>query len=414
MANPKKYTGRFSPSPTGKLHLGSLRTALISYFTSEKFVLRIEDTDAKRSTKESEVEIIDTFQWLEIPIEGDVVRQSQQEADGAYRGIVDALVAQGYAYYCNCSVDQLKEMKSQQIKNKERRLGYNGKCREAKNDIGSGVVRLNSRKIGEERGDKFFTFEDDVFKTRRVDFRDVPDAVLLRANGTATYVLANTIDDMQAGVNYIARGADIITQTATQMALREAIAWSTSMANPTVQYSHLPLILGGRKEKLSKRNPDTKSILEYKQQGYTKEAIVQFVMSLGNKSIPTDRALSMQEMHTAYDVKHLRRNDTAFLEHKLLHLNALHIKRMSVEDISNDIYELYGTRIDSKLLSGFHYRAQTLLELKQKCGEFTDAIAAHKPELEQLQKSGFSIEGCKEFRREALRGMRTPPLKELL
>ena len=412
MADTKNYTGRFSPSPTGKLHMGSLRTALISYFTSKSFVLRVEDTDVKRSTKESEVEIIDTFKWLGIKPDGEVVRQSQQEASGAYKGMVDALIAHGYAYRCACSIDELREMKTQQIKNKERRLGYNGKCRDSHN--GSGVVRLNTRKIGEERGDKFFVFEDDVFNTRRVDFRDVPDAVLLRSNGTATYILANTIDDMQAGVNYVARGADIITQTATQMALREAIHLSTGIPNPEVQYSHLPLILGSKNEKLSKRNPDTKSILEYKAKGFTKEAIVQFVLSLGNKSIPTNRALHMGEMKSLYDVKKLRRNDTGFLEHKLLHLNGLHLKRMDASTAHQMITDLYGVSLDIKLISGFKERTQTLLELKNRCEEFTALVSAKPEGLKKLNDDSFSIEACKEFRKTVLGGVRTPPLKELL
>lgn len=412
MADTKNYTGRFSPSPTGKLHLGSLRTALISHFTSKNFVLRIEDTDVKRSTKESEQEILDTFEWLDLKIEGEVVRQSQQEAQGAYKGMVDALIAHGYAYRCDCSVEALKEMKSQQIKNKERRLGYNGKCRESANE--AGVVRLNTRKIGEERGDKFFVFEDDVFNTRRVDFRDVPDAVLLRSNGTATYILANTVDDMQAGVNYVARGADIITQTATQMALREAIHLSAGIPNPPVQYSHLPLILGGKKEKLSKRNPDTKSILEYRDQGFTKEAIVQFVLSLGNRSISTSRALSMGELRASYDVKKLRRNDTAFLEHKLLHLNGLHLKRMEAIEAHKLIAELYDVTLDIKLISGFKGRSQTLLELKSKCEEFSALVEAKPEALSKLNADNFSIDACKTFRQEVLGGMRTPPLKELL
>lgn len=412
MSTNSNLIGRFSPSPTGKLHLGSLRTALISYFTSAKFVLRIEDTDAKRSTKESEVEILDTFDWLNLAVTGEVVRQSQQEQDGVYKGIVEALVDHGYAYYCDCSVEELKEMKSQQIKNKERRLGYNGKCRSAGRT--SGVVRLNSRRIGEERPDKFFVFKDDVYHTRRVDFRDIPDAVLLRADGTATYVLANTVDDMVAGVNYISRGADIITQTATQMALRYAINVSAGIPNPEVKYAHLPLILGGQKEKLSKRNPDTKSILEYKADGILKEAIIQFVLSLGNHSIPTNRALSVEDIKMLYNVSLLKRNNTAFLEHKLLHLNGLHIKQASANYLSSQIKSIYGATIDNKLLIGFRDRVQTLKELKEKCEAFSLAVSAHPSELKALRDNLFSVEACKSFRAKVLEGMSTPPLKELL
>jgi len=409
----ERFTGRFSPSPTGKLHLGSLRTALISFITSDKFVLRIEDTDKQRSTKESEQEIIDTFKWLEIPIEGEVVRQSEQQASGMYGDIAEALVASGYAYYCNCSVDELKAMKTQQIKNKERRLGYIGKCREAGNT--TGVIRLNARKIGEERMDgKFFVFQDDVYNTRRVDFRDVPDAILMRSDGSATYILANTIDDMQAEVNYIARGADIITQTATQMALREAIHWATGMPLPDVHYAHLPLILGSQKEKLSKRNPNTKAILEYKDQGFLKEAIVQFVLSLGNNSIPTNKAMSIEEIKASYNVKALRRNDTAFLEHKLRHLNSLHMKKLSSEDAKTMVEDIYGMSYDISIISAFKDRVQTLQDLSDKCNQFLQLTAPHAQEIEDLRKAKFSARACQHFRDSILEGMRTPPLNELL
>jgi len=408
----KKFTGRFSPSPTGKLHLGSLRTALISHIISDTFVLRIEDTDAKRSTVESEQEIIESFKWLGIKNDGEIVRQSDQEKGGVYSDLANKLVEAGYAYRCNCTVDYLRAMKTQQIKNKERRLGYNGKCRESGNT--EGVIRLNARKIGEERGDIFFRFEDDVFGTRRVDFRDVPDTVLTRANGTATYILANTFDDMLAGVDYVARGADIITQTATQIALREAIHLATGIPNPEVHYSHLPLILGAENQKLSKRNEDTKSILDYRAEGFTREAIIQFVLSLGNKSISTSHAMTVEEIKQAYNRTSLRRNDTAFLEHKLKHLNAMHLKRMDTSKLVAEVEEVYGVALSTKLVGAFKYRVSTMLELKEKCEQFEGLVAAKPEALSALEASGFSVDGCKAFRTDALGGMRTPPLKELL
>jgi len=408
----EKITARFSPSPTGKLHLGSLRTALISFMTSDDFVLRIEDTDAKRSTKESEQEIIDTFKWLEIPVVGEVVRQSEQQAKGVYNQIADALVQSGYAYYCNCSVEELRNMKTQQIKNKERRLGYAGKCRAAGNT--SGVIRLNSYKIGEDRGDKFFRFHDNVFGDRRVDFRDVPDAVLLRANGTATYILANTIDDMQADVDYIARGADIITQTATQIALREAVHWAINIPAKPVQYSHLPLILGGRKEKLSKRNPDTKAILEYKAEGYLKEAIMQFVLSLGNSSISTHKAMSVAEIREAYDIGKLGRKDTAFLDHKLLHLNGLHIKSKTAEELQKCMVGLYDTTYPLHYLDAFKSRVGTLKELHLTCRTFQAHHTADLSAATDLKATGFTDAACAAYRTNVLQGMRTPPLNLLV
>lgn len=408
--------GRFSPSPTGKLHIGSLRTALISYIQVRKnfgdFVLRIEDTDAIRSTKESEKEIFDSFEWLGITYRDSVIRQSEQQASGVYTEIVESLIKAGFAYRCACTTDTLKSMKIQQLKNRETRIGYVGLCRDSGHD--KGVVRINGKKLAEARGLQHYRFEDSLFGSRRVDHRDIPDAVIMRADGTATYILANTLDDMQAGVDFISRGADIITQTATQIALREAIHYSTGIDNPEVKYTHLPLILGNKNEKLSKRNPDTKSILEYKAQGFFKEAIMQFVLSLGNKSIPIHQALSLEEIVELYDVTKLRRNDTAFTESQLRYINGQHMAKASAETLNAMMLELYGAEYNPLWVNEYKTRCKTVLELHELCENFSSKVSISPKDVEELKAANFSIEACKTFRERVLEGHKTPPLEALL
>jgi len=401
---------RFSPSPTGRLHLGSARTALISYVmsrkTNSKFYYRIEDTDAARSTKEFEDEITESMSWLGIHSESEVIRQSDQESSGVYRDIAKALIANGLAYYCQCSKKDLQNMKGAQLAQK-RPLGYEGTCRARGHD--KGVLRLNIGAVrmylepNEFGGGKDLRFADNVYGDRHVDIRDLRDIVLLRTNGTSTYLMANTVDDTITGITNIVRGADILPQTAIQILLRRVITAVLDLDTPIPSYTHVPLVLGENGEKLSKRAPTTKSIKELKEMGILPDAITQFILSIGNNSVPRDKALTLDEIVEVYDEKHNAKNNVAFSFHLLLHINKLHIRRMASS---------YWSHHES-VVDICKYRFKTLEEVTRDIQLSHDIISTHKKALQVLKDSDFNPEDCRKFRDTHLDGESSMSLSRL-
>lgn len=405
---------RFSPSPTGHsgLHLGSLRTALTSFIAAKqqggRFILRIEDTDAVRSLKETEEKILKGMEWLGLVPDVQMPRQS--ERSGTYTEVTKALVKHGFAYYCQCTTEDLKAMKAHQIRTKGR-IGYNSKCRDSLHT--HGVLRLNVRKIAQTFGFKRLDIVDDIIGVHHVDYRDIPDTVLLRADGTATYILANTVDDCLAGVSYITRGSDLYPQTATQVLMYMAIQFVMELPRNDALYAHLPLITDAKKLKLSKRDPQTKGILDYKALGYLPDAISQFALSLGNKSIPIDKALSLEDMITMFDIKKSRASNTSFLEHTLDYVNRLHIRAKSADELAVLLKE-FGVTADSKLISLFQGRVNTVKELADNILAVLRAVTDHPQEVKKLQRENFSAVVCKEFRDKVLHHLPTPPLDTIL
>lgn len=401
-------TFRFSPSPTGHLHLGSTRTALISYVMSKQlnanFILRIEDTDLARSTLESEEEIKETIKWLGVTHDPSVIHQSSQEADGFYKTIGDKLVSAGVAYYCACTKHYLQAMKSAQIKAKAS-LGYDGTCRDDKHT--SGALRLNMAKVreyldvdNEYGGLRHVRFTDNVYGYRHTDIRDLNDIVLLRGSGEATYLLANTSDDLFSGVSNIVRGADILPQTSLQILLRRCISKAFDFPMEDPEYTHVPLVLGENKEKLSKRAPTTKSILELRDEGFLPDAIIQFSLAIGNNSISKDIAMSLQEVIESYDASKNAKNNVAFSMHQLKHINKLHIRRESMESLNL----LMGTSFSEEIINICKLRANTLVALKEECKQAQELLSTFGQELKRLESSGYNPEECKKFREEFLGG----------
>lgn len=394
---------RFTPSPTGKLHMGSARTALVSYVLSKQankdFIIRIEDTDVARSTTAFETEILDSLKWLGIKHEGNIVRQSQQEAEGVYTQAADILVSMGLAYYCGCSTADLKRMKVMQMRQKKP-LGYEGTCRTAGHS--KGPLRLNIGAVrmflepNEYGGGKDIHFTDGVYGSRHIDIRDLRDVILLRSNGTATYLMANTVDDMLANVDSIVRGADILPQTAIQILLRKVLSKAYSLPQEQPTYTHVPLVLGESGEKLSKRSPTTKSIMDLYEDGIMPEAIVQFILGVGNNSVPRDRALTMDEIVEVYDASQNAKNNVAFSHHQLLHINKLHIRKADNKSLSfvypEELVELCKNRVS------------TLNELREDLRKSYKIIQNFDGHLHELHKYDFHSDKCKEFRFTYLEG----------
>jgi len=409
----KKY--RFTPSNTGVLHIGSLRTALTSYILSKQdkgsFILRMEDTDKTRSTDEYSKNILDSLQWAGIKHNGKILSQDLNYTSGVYESIIKNLVDSGTAYYCTCSMATLKAMKSQQIRSKSR-IGYNGHCRDAGHK--SGVLRLNIAKIrtllddeDEYGGKRFIKFKDGVYGSRNTDLRDLNDAVLARSTGMPTYLLANTADDLISNVSNIVRGCDLLPQTVIQMVLRKSIAMTSGHSIDIPAYTHLPLVLGEKGEKLSKRNPSTTSILQYKEKGIMPDALNQFILAIGNNSIPRDKALSLTRLTSTYDVSKNATSNVKYSEHLLYFINKLHIRKTTNKTLN----KLLSTSFANNVLNTSKIRVNNLVDLKEECIQITDILSNYTKELKALKDT--SAASCKEFREKYLKNIKGISVVEL-
>jgi glutamyl/glutaminyl-tRNA synthetase len=229
----------------------------------------------------------------------------------------------------------------------------------------------------------------------------------MRADGTPTYLMANTTDDSSAGVDLITRGSDLLPQTPIQVLLYLAIVGKQSI------YAHLPLMYNEFGNKLSKRSPDTKGILQYKAEGYLPEAIIQFALSLGNSSIPTDIPLTFPEMIEMYDISKTNNRATSFVEHKIKFINRLHMRALSDDKLSEILKVDYNLVVNPELLSLFKHRCDTMVELAESITFTISVVKNHMDEIKQLAIDNFSADSCKHFREQYFNGISTPPINEV-
>jgi hypothetical protein len=285
---------RFAPSPTGYLHIGGARTALFNWLfarhTGGRFLLRIEDTDRERSTPEAVAAILNGLAWLGLDWDGDVVYQFARAA--RHREIAEQMLGNGHAYRCYATPQELDEMRARQ-RAEGKPMRYDGRWRDRPmSDAPAGApfaVRLKAPQTGE-------TFVNDVVQGEvRFANEQLDDMVLLRADGTPTYMLAVVVDDYDMGVTHIVRGVDHLTNAARQLQIIQAMGW------PIPVYGHVPLIHGPDGAKLSKRH-GALAAEAYRDMGYLPEAMRNYLLRLGWASgdeeiIPTARAIDLSGPH---------------------------------------------------------------------------------------------------------------------
>ena len=237
----KKVITRFAPSPTGTLHIGGVRTALFNYVYAKKhsgkFLVRIEDTDRERSTKEFEKNILDSLDSIGLSPDQEPINQSQR--GDIYKAAAQKILDSGQAYYCNCSVERLDEMRS-----KQQALGqkpqYDGKCRNLNLEKSIDTVLRLKTPLDGEIVVKDHVRGDIVFNNTELD-----DLIILRSDGSPTYHLCNVVDDYEQGITTVIRGEDHISNTPRQIHIQNALGY------PKLEYAHLPLVLGADKKRLS-------------------------------------------------------------------------------------------------------------------------------------------------------------------
>ncbi|WP_429886198.1 glutamate--tRNA ligase [Geoalkalibacter halelectricus] len=307
---------RFAPSPTGYLHIGGARTALFNFLVARKekgtFVLRIEDTDVARSTQESVDAILEAMDWLGLSYDEGPFYQSQRS--DLYRGKIDQLLADGRAYRCYCTSEELEE-KRQKAQAEGRKPKYDGTCRVLSGRAPADqpfVVRFLAPEEGET------TFADRIKGPITFRNEELDDLIIQRSDGTPTYNFVVVVDDATMGISLVIRGDDHINNTPRQIQLYEALGYEVP------QFAHVPMILGADKTRLSKRHGAT-SVMAYKDLGYLPEAMVNYLVRLG-WSHGDQEIFSMDELIEKFSLENVGKSAGVFNPGKLLWLNEHYIK----------------------------------------------------------------------------------------
>ncbi|NBS34312.1 MAG: glutamate--tRNA ligase [Methylocystaceae bacterium] len=361
---------RFAPSPTGFLHIGGARTALFNWLYAKRhggrMMLRIEDTDRERSTQAAIDAIIDGMKWLGLDWDGDIIYQFSRAA--RHQDVAKELLASGKAYYCYASQQELDEMR-ELARAEKRPPRYDGRWRDrdasqAPEGV-SPVVRIKAPLSGE-------TVIEDAVQGRVVfPNKDIDDFVLLRSDGTPTYMLAVVVDDHDMGVTQIIRGDDHLTNAARQTVIYEAMGWRAPA------FAHIPLIHGQDGAKLSKRH-GALGVDAYRAMGYLPAALRNYLVRLG-WSQGDQEFFSLEEMIAAFDLGQVHRSPARFDYAKLENMNGHYLRDANDDDLLKALidtlpYLTGGVELAQQLdatkqnqlraaLPGLKARAKTLNEL---------------------------------------------------
>lgn len=349
---------RFAPSPTGYLHIGGLRTALFSYLFARKnngkFLLRIEDTDLKRNSKEAADAIVEAFKWCGLDHDGEIVYQSSRF--DLYKEYIQKLLDEGKAYKCYMSKEELDALRSEQEARKERPK-YDGRYREFTGTPPESiepVIRIKSPLEG------MIEFNDGIKGEIKFSASDIlDDFIIARSDGTPTYNFTVVIDDALMGVTDVIRGDDHLSNTPKQIVLYEALGFKVP------KFYHVAMINGSDGQKLSKRHGAT-DVMEYKNMGYMPEALLNFLVRLG-WSHGDDEIFSLDDMRRLFDPTHISKSSSTFNQSKLEWINAHYIKNASYDRLASEL-KFFGVDINSHpkkelLIDSFRERAKTLLDM---------------------------------------------------
>lgn len=309
---------RFAPSPTGFLHVGSGHSALANWLVAQRtggeFLLRIEDTDAERNRPELVDNVLEMLQWLGLQWDGTPVRQS--ERGDLYQGAIDQLIVAGAVYYCACTGDDV------QARNKAAggKPGYDGFCRE----LGLAAAPGRALRFATPRDGR--TGWHDLVRGE-VSFAnsDIEDFVIVRGNGAPMFLLANAFDDADMGITHVIRGEDHVNSTPKYLLLLDA--WGRD--RPEV-FAHMPLLVNEQRKKLSKRRDDV-SMSDYRDRGYLPEAMVNYLALLGWGPSDGIEVRPVAEIVEQYRLEDVNASPAFFDQKKLSHVNAEHIRALSVE-----------------------------------------------------------------------------------
>ena len=321
----KKVVTRFAPSPTGTLHIGGVRTALFNYVYAKQndglFLVRIEDTDRERSTKEFEKNILDNLSSIGLNPDQKPINQS--ERNDIYIKAAEKIIKTGNAYWCDCSQESLDEMRKEQTAAGKKPM-YDGRSRNLGLERSDQtVLRLATPDDGEIVV-KDLIRGDITFKNSELD-----DLILLRSDGTPTYHLCNVVDDFEQNVTTVIRGEDHISNTPRQIHIQNALDY------PELEYAHLPLVLGTDKKRLSKRHAAT-NLEEYREEGYLDSAIINTLARLG-WSKGDEEVFYLDDLIKNFNIEEVQKAGAIFDITKLDWVNSQHLANLSIDDFKSHL-----------------------------------------------------------------------------
>ncbi len=372
---------RFAPSPTGYLHLGGARTALFNWLYARQaggaFILRIEDTDVERSADEFTHAILESMKWLGLEYDEGPFFQSKRS--DRYREVIEQLLASDQAYRCYCSKERLEALRAEQLKNKQKPR-YDGHCRDLnKHDkTAAFVVRFRNPTEGT------VVFDDLIRGRIAFNNDELDDLIIARSDGTPTYNFTVVVDDGDMNITHVIRGDDHINNTPRQINLLRALKATIPL------YAHVPMILGSDGKRLSKRHGAV-SILEYRNQGYLPEALLNYLVRLG-WAHGDQEIFSREEMCELFKIENVSRSPAAFNPEKLEWLNQHYLKTTNPEQLKEPFAEqLKNLGIDchggpslEEVILLQRERVKTLSEMAERSAYFYrdvtgyDAAAAEK------------------------------------
>ncbi len=364
---------RFAPSPTGFLHIGGARTALFNWLHAKhhggRFLLRIEDTDRKRSTQEAIDAIIEGLKWLGVSYDGEIVYQSKRIE--RHKEVANLLVEKGRAYHCYCPETERK------IKAREEGKIYKHKCTTkppschpssrhwdpeenmwSRAGMTSGVRSVIRFKVPDSQE---IVIDDKIYGQIKVNSEQLDDIVILRSDNTPTYIFAVVVDDHDAGITDIIRGSDHLTNTFKQLLIYQALDFEIP------RFAHVPLIHGEDGNKLSKRHGAT-SVCDYEKMGILPKAMRNYLLRLG-WSHGNDEIISDEQAIEWFNLESIGRSPARLDLKKLKHLNNHYISNMSNEDILTLMLR-ENTLTDKKK----GYLLQGLTELKKRANYLTELL----------------------------------------
>ncbi len=356
---------RFAPSPTGYLHIGGARTALFNFLFARhnggKFILRIEDTDRERSTPEAIKAILDAMTWLGL--DWDEGPFYQTERYPLYKEKIQQMLAEGHAYPCICTSQEL-DAKRQQAQKEKRKPMYDGTCRPSEGVIPllpkgkPYTVRFRSPRDGS-------TIVEDAVKGPVVfENRELDDLIVARSDGTPTYNFCVVVDDIEMGISHIIRGDDHLTNTPRQILLYQALKHTPP------QFAHVPLILGTDKARLSKRHGAT-SVMAYRDMGYFPEAVLNYLVRLG-WSHGDQEIFSRDQLIKKFSLGSVGKSAGVFNPEKFLWVNSHYLKERPLSQLAEDVIPYisakgYPVPQDKswleKMVKTLRERSKTLVEL---------------------------------------------------
>lgn len=349
---------RFAPSPTGYLHIGGARTALFNWLFARhnngKFILRIEDTDVARSTRESIQAILDGMEWLGLDWDEGPFRQS--ERFDLYRKYANELLDKGYAYRCYCTPDELESRREAAMK-EGRPPMYDRRCRAR-----TGTPDLPYA-VRFSVPDGTTSFKDEIKGVITIENSAIEDLIILRSDGTPTYNLCVVVDDATMGITHCIRGDDHINNTPKQILLYKAMGFEVPV------FAHLPMILGSDKKRLSKRHGAT-SVIAYKDMGVLPHALVNYLARLG-WSHGDQEIFSAEELVEKFGLEAVGKSSGVFNPEKLIWLNQHYIKESSDEELATLLLPFLKDRgVDAggderlvRITRSLKERAKTLVEM---------------------------------------------------